>query len=91
MGHSVVCCDILFLVQVLEVSYSSLLLEQTGYNTKTIQILTMALEKKEQERRQLSGSKVEHKDVQKRYQQDFSRYQRQIEKTRVVLARGKVA
>jgi hypothetical protein len=50
----------------------------------------MAYEKKEQDRR-LNAGKAEHKDVQKRYQQDFSRYQRQIEKTRVVLGASKAA
>lgn len=32
-----------------------------------------------------------HKDVQKRYQQDFNRYQAQIEKTRQVFGRPKAA
>ncbi|MBK7749993.1 MAG: hypothetical protein IPP57_19505 [Candidatus Obscuribacter sp.] len=50
------------------------------------------MDSKKQETRQACAPRnSQHKDVQKRYQQDFDRYQRQIEKNRAVVNSTKIA
>lgn len=52
----------------------------------------MAFEKKEKTKATGNNAALyNQKDVQKRYQQDLSRYQAQIEKTRQVMGRQKAA